>query len=158
MSSKGFYKWPIGWYVKMFMWVWVSNWCHVFRRNGWWEGVAYSGTSGNRAYLLPSRSVLKDFTDDTLPLSVGSLFQNETEQTLKACWQRRAYHIYWWNLQALLLSPAQVGWDKMNSLGDPKRPWMILNILSLYNERHWAFLIKPFVLKEMLFSHLFQLS
>ncbi len=36
------------------------------------------GTSGNRDYQRASRSALKDFTDDALTISAGSLFQNGT--------------------------------------------------------------------------------
>ncbi len=36
------------------------------------------GTSGNRDCQRASRSALKDFTDDALTISAGSLFQNGT--------------------------------------------------------------------------------
>ncbi len=46
-----------------------------------WEEVGDMGTSGNGGYQLVSRSVLQDFTDDALTVSVGRLFQNGTART-----------------------------------------------------------------------------
>ncbi len=42
------------------------------------------GTSGNRDCKRASRSALKDFTDDALTISAGSLFQNGTARMVKA--------------------------------------------------------------------------
>ncbi len=42
------------------------------------------GTSGNRNYQWASRSILKDFTEDALTISAGSLFQNQRPE-----WRRR---------------------------------------------------------------------
>ncbi len=39
------------------------------------------GTSGNKDCQRASRSSLKDFTDNALPVSAGSLFQNGTART-----------------------------------------------------------------------------
>ncbi len=39
------------------------------------------GTSRNRDCQLKSRSVLKDFTDDALTISAGSLFQSGAART-----------------------------------------------------------------------------
>ncbi len=47
------------------------------------------GTSGNRDSQRASRSALKDFTDDALTISAGSLFQNGTARMVKANWRRR---------------------------------------------------------------------
>ncbi len=41
-----------------------------------WEEVDYIGILGYRDYQFASRSVLKDFTDDVLTISVGSLYKN----------------------------------------------------------------------------------
>ncbi len=59
------------------------------------------GTSGNRDCQWASRSVLKDFTEDALTISAGSLLQNETVRMVKANWPRRVQHLCWWNLYAL---------------------------------------------------------
>ncbi len=40
------------------------------------------GTSGNSDCQLACRSFLKDFTEDPLTISAGSLFQNETVRML----------------------------------------------------------------------------
>ncbi len=42
------------------------------------------GTSGNRDCQRASRSALKDFTDDVLIISAGSLFQDGTARMVKA--------------------------------------------------------------------------
>ncbi len=42
------------------------------------------GTSENRDCQWVSRSVLKDFTEDALTISAGSLFQNGTARIVKA--------------------------------------------------------------------------
>ncbi len=67
------------------------------------------GTSGNRDCQRASRSALKDFTDDALTISAGSLFQNETARMVKANWRRRVKHRFWWNLNAWPRSPWRVG-------------------------------------------------
>ncbi len=46
--------------------------------------TAYMGTSGNRDYQLSPRSVSKDFTDDALTISTGSLFRNASAESLLA--------------------------------------------------------------------------
>ncbi len=56
------------------------------------------GTLGNRDSQWASRSVLKDFTEAALTISVGSLFQNGTARIAKANWGRRVQHCCWWNL------------------------------------------------------------
>ncbi len=50
------------------------------------------GTSGNRDCQRASRSALKDFTDDALTISAGSLSQNGTARLVKANWRRRVQH------------------------------------------------------------------
>ncbi len=45
-----------------------------------------------------SKSVLKDFTEDALTISAGSLFQNWTARIVKANWRRRVKHCCTWNL------------------------------------------------------------
>ncbi len=42
------------------------------------------GTSGNRDCQRASRSALKDFTDDALTISAGSLFQNGTARMVNS--------------------------------------------------------------------------
>ncbi len=42
------------------------------------------GASGNRDCQRASRSALKDFTDDALTISAGSLFQNGTARMAEA--------------------------------------------------------------------------
>ncbi len=42
------------------------------------------GTSGNRDCQRASRSALKNFADDALTISAGSLFQNGTARMVKA--------------------------------------------------------------------------
>ncbi len=56
----------------------VFTWVNVCRGNGLWKRVGYMGTSGNRDCPWAFMSVLKDFTDDVLTISAGSLFQNGT--------------------------------------------------------------------------------
>ncbi len=50
------------------------------------EGGGLDCTSGNRDCQRASRSALKDFTDDALTISAGSLFQNGTARMVKANW------------------------------------------------------------------------
>ncbi len=45
-------------------------------------------TFGNRECQWASRSVLKDFAEDALTISAGSLFQNGTARIVKAKWRR----------------------------------------------------------------------
>ncbi len=47
------------------------------------------GTSGNKGCQWRSSSVLKDFTEDALTISAGSLFHNGTALIVKANWRRR---------------------------------------------------------------------
>ncbi len=75
VSSKYYYKRPNGVVCK-------PGHVNVCRGNGLWEGVGYMGTSGNRDSQLASRSVLKDFTDDALTISAGSLIQDGTARTM----------------------------------------------------------------------------
>ncbi len=56
----------------MVTWVGVSKWGHPFRVIGLWTGGGLYG------YEFASISVLKDFTDDALTISDGSLFKNGT--------------------------------------------------------------------------------
>ncbi len=56
------------------------------------------GTSGNRDCQWASRRVLKDFTEDALTTSAGSLFQSRIARMVKANWRRRVQHLCWWNL------------------------------------------------------------
>ncbi len=58
------------------------------------------GTPGNGDCQWACRSVLKDFTEDALTISAGSLFQNVTDRIVKTNWRRRVQHRCWWNLQA----------------------------------------------------------
>ncbi len=60
---------------------------------GVWEEVGYMGTSGNRDCQWASRNVLKDFTEDALAISAGSLFQNGTARMVKKNWRRRVQHL-----------------------------------------------------------------
>ncbi len=53
------------------------------------------GTSGNRDCQRASRSILKDFTEDALAISAGSLFQNGTARIVEASWRRRVQHRFW---------------------------------------------------------------
>ncbi len=50
------------------------------------------GTSGNRDRQWASRSVLKDFTEEALTISAGSLFQNGAARIGKANWRRCVQH------------------------------------------------------------------
>ncbi len=70
-----------------------QQWVNVCRGNGLLEEVVYMDTLGNRA--------LKDFTDDALTVSVGSLFQKGTARMLKAYWRRRVQQLYWRGRDAL---------------------------------------------------------
>ncbi len=56
------------------------------------------GSSGNRGCQWASRNALKDFTDDALTISAGSLFDDAIARIVKATWQRRVQHRCWWNL------------------------------------------------------------
>ncbi len=51
-----------------------------------WEELGYMGALGNRDCQLASRRVLKDFTEDALTISAGSLFQNGTARMMKTYW------------------------------------------------------------------------
>ncbi len=73
------------------------------------------GTSGNRACQWASRSALKDFTEDALTISAGSLFQNCTASRLV-------------DLVGVPRSPLRVGCAKVDAMGNSKRPWVILNM------------------------------
>ncbi len=64
--------------------MWVSKWENTCRGNGLYEEMGVTGTSENMDRHLASRSVLKDFIDDVLTISAGSLFQIGTARTLKA--------------------------------------------------------------------------
>ncbi len=55
-------------------------------RDGLWEEMGNIGNSGNRDCQWASRSVLKDFTEDALTISVSSLFQNGTARMVKEYW------------------------------------------------------------------------
>ncbi len=44
------------------------------------------------------KDVLKDFTEDALTISAGSLFKNEAARMTNANWRRRVQHLCWWNL------------------------------------------------------------
>ncbi len=46
-------------------------------------------TLGNRDCQWASMSVLKNFAEDALTISAGSLYQNETARMVKANWRRR---------------------------------------------------------------------
>ncbi len=56
------------------------------------EGGRLDGYFGEQDCQQASRSALKDFTDDTLTISAGSLFQNGTARMVKANWRRRVQH------------------------------------------------------------------
>ncbi len=76
------------------------------------------GTSGNRDCQRASRSALKDFTDDALTISAGSLFQNGTARTASQLVELDC-------VAALSL----VGWkDEGNAMGNSRRPLVILNM------------------------------
>ncbi len=86
------------------------------------------GTSGNRDCQGASRSALKDFSDDALTISAGSLFQNGTARMVKANWRRRVQHRCWWNLNAWPRRPWGVGQTKVDAMENSRRPWVILNM------------------------------
>ncbi len=67
------------------------------------------GSSGNRDCQRASRSALKDFPDDALTISAGSLFQNGAGRMVKANWRRRVKRRCWWNLNAWPRSTWRVG-------------------------------------------------
>ncbi len=67
------------------------------------------GASGNSDCQWTSRSVLKDFIEDALTTSAGSLFRNGTARMVKANWRGRVQHRCWWNLNAWPRSPWRVG-------------------------------------------------
>ncbi len=85
-------------------------------------GGGLVGYFGNRDCQWASRSVLKDFTEDVLTMSDGSLSQNKTAQMVKSNWRRRAKHFCWWNFEAWLRSPLQVGCAKVDAMGNSRRP------------------------------------
>ncbi len=87
------------------------------------------GSSGNRDCQWASRSVLKDFTEDVLTISTGNLFLDGTARMVKATWRRRVY-LYWWNMQAWPRSPLQVGCVKVDSMGNSRRPWVVMNFFA----------------------------
>ncbi len=76
------------------------------------------GNSGNRNCQWSSRIAVKDFTEDALTISVGSLFQNGTARTVKADWRRRVQHRCWWNLNAWPRSLLRVGCSKVDAMGE----------------------------------------
>ncbi len=75
------------------------------------------GTSVERDCPWASRDILKDFTEDALTISAGSLLKNGTVGLVKANWRRRAQHLCWWNLQAWPRSPLRVGCAKADAMG-----------------------------------------
>ncbi len=74
------------------------------------------GTSGNRDCQRAYRSALKDFTDDALTISAGSLFQNGSARMVKANWRWRVQHRCWWNLNAW---PRRLDRRRLTPLGIP---------------------------------------
>ncbi len=86
-------------------------------------------TSRNRNRQLASRGVLKDFTEDALTVSAGSLFQNGTARIVKANWRRRLQHRFWWNLKVWPRSSLRVECAKVEAMGNSKRPWVILSMV-----------------------------
>ncbi len=60
--------------------------------------VGKMDTLGNRDCQWASRSVLKDFIEGAVTISVGSLSQNGTARIVKANWRRRVRLRCWWNL------------------------------------------------------------
>ncbi len=80
--------------------------------------TGYLGSSENKDWHLLSRSVLKDFNDDALPISAGNLFQNGAVRML----------FCWWNLHTWPRTPLWVGWAKVGSMGSSRRPWVILDV------------------------------
>ncbi len=60
---------------------------------------------------------LKDFVEDALTISAGSLFQSGTARMEKANWRRRVQHLRWWNLYMWPRSPLWVGCVKVDSMG-----------------------------------------
>ncbi len=83
------------------------------------------GTSGNRGCQWASRSVLKDFTVDTLTISTVSLFHDGTTRITKANWRRRVQHRCWLNF---FRGPLWVGCAKVDAMGNSRRPCVILNM------------------------------
>ncbi len=84
------------------------------------------GTSGNKDCQWTSRAVLKDFTEDTLTISAGILYQNGTARMVKA--YLRVQNLCWWNLWTWSRSPLRVELVKEDSLWNSRRPWVILDM------------------------------
>ncbi len=66
--------------------------------------------------------------EDALTISAGSLFQNGTTRMVKTNWRRRVQHLCWWNVQAWQRSHFRVGFAKVDTMGNPRRPWVTLNM------------------------------
>ncbi len=76
------------------------------------------GASGNRNCQWSTRSVLKDFTEDALTISVGSLFQIGTARIVKAHWRRRVQH------RCCPRSPLRVRCANVDAMGNSWRLWL----------------------------------
>ncbi len=68
------------------------------------------GTSGNRACQRASRGTLKDFTEDALKISAGSLFQNGTARMVKANWRKERTALLLVELECVATKPL-AGWN-----------------------------------------------
>ncbi len=68
------------------------------------------GTSGNRDCQRASRSTLKDFTEDALSISAGSLFQNGTARMVKANWRKERTALLLVELECAAAKPL-AGWN-----------------------------------------------
>ncbi len=79
------------------------------------------GTSGNRDCKWASRSVLKDFTEDALTISAGSLLKKWESRNCEGELATRVQHRSWLNLEAWLRSPLRVGCAKVGAMGNSKR-------------------------------------
>ncbi len=86
------------------------------------------GNSGNRDCQWASKTVLKDFTEDVLTISAGSLFQIGTGRIVTANSRWGVQKHYWLNLKAWPRSPLRVGCAKVDAMGNSRRPWVILNM------------------------------
>ncbi len=90
-------------------------------------------TLGNRDCQWASRSVLKDFIEGAVTISVGSLFQNGTGELATA---RTASLLV--ELIGVARSPLRIGCAKVDTMGNSKRPCVKLEQPT--NERFTDFL------------------
>ncbi len=114
---------------KSVLWVWVSNWGHVCRGNGLWVEVSFMGTSGTGTDIWrPEVSWMNPLTMHLLSHPVVYLKMGRPN------WLKHigdsisgVQHLCRWNLYSWPRSPVRVGWVKVDSMGNYKRPGVILN-------------------------------